>query len=175
MAATEHWQQTLCFIFLPEGVAIDSAGDIYVADYQNCRIRKIQHSTHVITTVAGTGECASKGDGGPATDAALNYPSSIAVDRNGNLFVIDGNRVRRIDIHGVIYTYAGTAQAGFSGDGGPADNAMLNNPAGLAVDPRGNLYISEYVNNRIRVVDAATHIIKTVAGNGNPHRIDAIM
>ncbi len=166
---------TSALLHFPEGVAIDSSGDIFIADYQNCRVRKIQHQTHVITTVAGTGECVAKGDGGLATDAALSYPSSVSVDRNGNVFVIDGNRVRRIDTRGVIDAYAGTGQAGFSGDGGPADRAMLNNPSGLAVDVGGNLYISEYVNNRIRFVDAATHFIRTVAGNGEPHRIDVLM
>jgi photosystem II stability/assembly factor-like uncharacterized protein/sugar lactone lactonase YvrE len=166
---------TNALLHFPEGVAIDGAGDIFVADYQNCRIRKIQNKTNIITTVAGTGECASKGDGGLATNAALDYPSSIAVDGNGNLFIVDGNRVRQIDARGAITTYAGTGQPGFGGDGGPADKAMLNNPSGLAVDPRGNLYISEYVNNRIRFVDATSHIISTVAGDGNPKRIDVVM
>ena len=85
------------------------------------------------------------------------------------------DRVRRIDAHGIITTYAGTGQKGYSGDGGPATKATLNNPAGLAVDSEGALYISEYVNNRIRRVDPMTHIITTVAGNGTPKRIDAVM
>jgi hypothetical protein len=83
--------------------------------------------------------------------------------------------VRQIDARGAITTHAGTGQPGFGGDGGPADKAMLNNPSGVAVDPRGNPYISEYVNNRIRFVDATSHIISTVAGDGNPKRIDVVM
>jgi hypothetical protein len=87
----------------------------------------------------------------------------------------DGNLVRRIDSNGTISTYAGTGEAGFSGDDGPAESAKLNNPAGLALDEHGNLYIAEFVNNRIRRVDAVTHTITTVAGNGLPHRIDVLM
>src|SRR5262249_37941253 len=117
----------------------------------------------------------SQGDEHLATEAMLSYPSSVAVDSKGNVFVIEGNRVRRIDKYGIIHAYAGTGEAGFGGDGGPADRATLNNPSGLAVDNQDNLYVSEFVNNRIRFVDATTHIIKTVAGNGKPHRIDVIM
>lgn len=156
----------------PEGVAVNKGGDIFIADYANCRIRKIDAETQIITTFAGTGECASRGDGGLAIKAALNYPQSIALDSVGNLFVVDSERVRRIDRQGVITTYAGTGQQGFSGDGGPANRAKLANPSGLAVDEKGNLFISEYVNNRIRRVDAKTKIITTVAGNGLPHRVE---
>ena len=159
----------------PMGVAVNSAGDIFVADYQNCRIRKIDATTQIISTFAGTGNCASDGDGGDAREASLNYPSAMAIDHAGNLFVVEGGRVRRIDGRGMITTYAGTGQPGFSGDGGQAEIATLNNPAGLAVDPDGNLYISEFVNNRIRRVDAVTHIITTVAGNGKPSRVDSVM
>jgi len=161
----------------PSGVAANRNGDIFIADYQNCRIRKIDAKTQVITTIAGSGECASKGDGGPAIQASLDYPSSMALDREGNLFFVEGatDRVRRIDAHGIITTYAGTGQKGYSGDEGPATKATLNNPAGLAVDSEGALYISEYVNNRIRRVDPMTHIITTVAGNGTPKRIDVVM
>jgi photosystem II stability/assembly factor-like uncharacterized protein len=160
----------------PSGVAVNRNGDIFIADYQNCRIRKIDAKTQVITTIAGSGECASKGDGGPAIQASLNYPGSMALDSAGNLFFVEGatDRVRRIDAHGIITTYAGTGQ-GYSGDGGPATKATLNNPAGLAVDSEGALYISEYVNNRIRRVDPMTHIITTIAGNGTPRRIDVVM
>jgi photosystem II stability/assembly factor-like uncharacterized protein/sugar lactone lactonase YvrE len=161
----------------PGGVAVNNGGDIFIADYANCRIRKIDAKTQIITSIAGTGECASKGDGGLALNAALNYPSSIVLDSAGNLFFVEGatDRVRRIDGQGVITTYAGTGQKGFGGDGAPADKAELNNPSGLAVDPEGDLYISEYVNNRIRRVDALTHIITTVAGNGKPERHDIVM
>jgi sugar lactone lactonase YvrE len=162
-------------LHFPEGVAVDGEGNIFIADYENCRIRRILGKTNVITTTAGTGNCKSQGDEHLATETMLSYPSSVAVDSKGNVFVIEGNRVRRIDKYGAIHAYAGTGEAGFSGDGGPADRATLNNPSGLAVDNQGNLYVSEFVNNRIRFVDATTHVIKTVAGNGKPHRIDVIM
>ena len=160
-----------------QGVAVNAAGDIFIADYQNCRIRKIDAKTGIITTIAGNGECVSKGDGGLATQAALDYPSSVVVDRAGDAFFVEGgtDRVRRIDKYGIITTYAGTGEKGFSGDGGPASKAKLNNPAGLALDSEGNLYISEFVNNRIRRVDAVTQIITTIAGNGKPQRIDVQM
>ena len=161
----------------PMGVAVDRNGDIFIADYRNCRIRKIDLKTQIITTIAGTGECASKGDGGPAIQASLNYPSSMTLDDAGNLFFVEGatDRARRIDPHGVITTYAGTGQKGCGGDGGPATKAALNNPAGVAVDSDGALYISEYVSNRIRRVDPVTHIITTVAGNGTPERVDVVL
>ena len=158
------------------GVAVNTNGDIYVADYENCRLRKIEHEKQVVSTVAGTGVCKpGGGDGGPAILATMSWPQSMAIDRKNNVFFIDGNRIRRIDVDGIITTYAGTGEAGFGGDDGPADKAKLNNPSGLAVDPDGNLYIGEFVNNRIRRVDAVTHTITTVAGNGLPHRIDVQM
>lgn len=168
---------TSAMLHFPMGVTIDPAGDVFVSDYESCRIRKIEHGTNTINTIAGTGECATKGDNGPAINASLNYPSSIVSDNAGNLFFVEGatDRVRRIDKYGLITTYAGTGQKGFGGDGGPADQALLDNPSGLAVDPDGNIYISEFVNNRVRRVDAITHVIMTVAGNGKPYRVDAVM
>jgi photosystem II stability/assembly factor-like uncharacterized protein len=161
----------------PMGVGVAENGDILIADYQNCRIRKIEHSTKLIRTVAGDGRCDSLGDGGSAREASLDYPAALAIDNSGNIFFTEGGRhkVRRIDPKGIITTIAGTGKAGFSGDGGPAEKAQLNNPSGLAVDPEGNLYISEYVNNRVRRVDAVTGIITTVAGDGYPHRVDVMM
>jgi len=159
----------------PSGVAVNAAGDIFIADYQNCRIRKIDHKTQAITTVAGTGECNYGGEGRPAAAATVNYPGSMVADDDGNLFFLEGARVRRIDKHGVITTYAGTDQKGYSGDGGPAAEATLNNPSGLALDEAGNLYVADYVNNCIRRVDAKSHVITTVAGNGKPERVDVIL
>jgi sugar lactone lactonase YvrE len=161
----------------PNSAPHNDAGDIFIADYESCRIRKIDRKTQIITTIAGTGECVSGGDGGPAIAATLNYPSALVADKSGNLFFVEGAtaRVRRIDRLGVITTYAGTGEKGFSGDGGAATEARLNNPSGLAVDEAGNLYIADYVNNRIRRVDAQTHTITTVAGNGKPVRVDVIM
>jgi sugar lactone lactonase YvrE len=158
----------------PSGVAVNGRDDIFIADYQNCRIRRVDGQTQIITTVAGTGECASDGDGGQATNAAVDYPSSLVLDGKGNLFFVESGTglVRFIDPHGVISTYAGTGKKGFSGDGGLADKARLGNPSGLALDADGNLYISDFVTNRVRRVDALTHIIKTIAGNGRPTRVD---
>ncbi|HWQ03647.1 MAG TPA: YCF48-related protein [Candidatus Nitrosotenuis sp.] len=162
-------------IRFPDGVAVNPAGDILVADYENCLIRKFDSPTGSITTIAGTGECASKGDGGPAVKAALNYPSSLVTDKAGNIYFIEGPRVRRIDDQGTITTYAGSEEKGSRGDGGPATGATFINPSGLALDSEGNLYIADFVSNRIRRVDAKTKIITTVAGNGRPHRIEVIM
>jgi sugar lactone lactonase YvrE len=164
-------------LWFPMGVATNKNGDIYVADYQNCRIRRIDGRTQIITTVAGTGECASRGDGGLATNAAVDYPSSMVLDGKGNLFFVEGGvgRVRRIDASGRIGTYAGSGKKGFAGDGGPADKAEVVNPSGLTLDAEGNLYISDFVTNRVRRVDAVTHIITTVAGNGKPARVDPIL
>jgi photosystem II stability/assembly factor-like uncharacterized protein len=159
----------------PQGLAVSEAGDIYVADRENCRIRKIDHEKQMISTIAGTGVCDTSGDEGPALLAKLHWPESLVINSKSDLFFIEGNLVRRIDSNGTISTYAGTGEPGFSGDNGPADKAKLNNPSGLALDENGNLYVAEFVNNRIRRVDAVTHAITTVAGNGLPHRIDAIM
>jgi photosystem II stability/assembly factor-like uncharacterized protein/sugar lactone lactonase YvrE len=161
-------------LHFPEGVAVDGKDDIFIADYQNCRVRRIDHSTRIIQTIAGDGKCESRGDGGLATSASLNYPSSLAIDNLGNIFVVEGGRVKRIDGDGIITNYAGNGKNGFGGDGGPANEAMIG-PSGIAVDGEGNLYIAEFSNNRIRRVDAKTHVITTVAGNGKPFRIDSVM
>ncbi|NOS77218.1 MAG: hypothetical protein HOP35_04680 [Nitrospira sp.] len=110
------------------------------------------------------------GDGGPATEALLNFPTAVAVDAQGHLYIADtmNHRVRRVDAQtGVITTIAGTGQARFSGDGGPADHAALNEPAALAVDAQGQLYIADQSNNRVRAVDLKTGMIRTVAGMGS--------
>lgn len=110
------------------------------------------------------------GDGGPATEALLNFPTAVAVDAQGHLYVADtmNHRVRRVDAQtGIITTIAGTGQARFSGDDGPADRAALNEPAALAVDAQGQLYIADQSNNRVRAVDLKTGIIRTVAGMGS--------
>ena len=147
----------------PDGFAVDSAGNLYIADTLNNRIRKV--SNGVITTVAGNGTQGSSGDNGPATSAQLNYPGGIAVDSAGNLYIADsGNeRIRKVS-NGVITTVAGNGAAGFSGDSGPAISARLSSPIGVAVDSAGNLYVDDYNNQRIRKV--ANGVITTVAGNG---------
>jgi uncharacterized protein (TIGR03437 family) len=147
----------------PSGVAVDSAGNLYIADSNNCRVRKV--SNGVITTVAGDGTPGFGGDNGPATSAWLFYPGGLAVDSAGNLYIADSAnfRIRRIS-NGVITTVAGNGTQGFSGDNGPATSAQLNGPSGVAVDSAGNLYIADYLNNRVRKV--SNGVITTVAGNG---------
>jgi sugar lactone lactonase YvrE len=153
----------------PYAVALDSSGNLYIADYDNDRIRKVNLSTGVITTFAGTGTFGYSGDNGPATAAELDYPRGVAVDSGGDLFIADyyNYRVREVNhATGNITTVAGTGAYGFSGDNGPATVAMLNDPAGVAVDSAGNLYIADYANSRIRKVTASTGYITTVAGTG---------
>jgi uncharacterized protein (TIGR03437 family) len=136
----------------PVGVALDAAGNIYVADANNNRIRMITPKG-IISTIAGDGRGDFSGDGGPAIDAALNIPSDVLVDSGGNLYIADAgnNRIRKVAA-GVITTIAGTSDNGFSGDGGPALQAMLNYPWGLAMDSKGALYIAEDANNRVRKI-----------------------
>ena len=137
----------------PRGVAIDGAGNVYIADQGNQRIRKVD-STGTITTIAGSGERGFSGDGDPATEAQLNYPWGVAVDGAGNVYIADlGNhRIRKVDSLGTITTIAGSGEFGFGGDGGPAIDARLNYPSGVAVDGAGNLYIADSVNHRIRIL-----------------------
>jgi DNA-binding beta-propeller fold protein YncE len=219
----------------PHYVTLDSNGNLFIVDMGNNRIRKVDRISGLITTVAGNGEQKTSGDGGPAVQAGLEYPNSVVVDKEGNLFISQSgytsssHRIRRVDsksgiietiaglggegvpVHGspaqkaplqspsdllldlsnnflfvdpvndlvfridarswTIQKLAGTVK-GFKGDGGPASSACLNNPSGLALDARGNLYIAEFVNNRVRRVDGRTGVIKTIAGSGLPRRID---
>ncbi|MGW4596232.1 NHL domain-containing protein [Streptomyces sp. NPDC004457] len=150
----------------PYGVAVDSTGTLYFSDFQNHRIRRITTDGR-ISTVAGTGVAGFGGDNGPAVSAQLNWPREIAVDRAGDIYVVDTNnhRVRKITADGRITTVAGTGAAAFGGDGGPATAARLNLPTGVAVGGDGVLYVAEYVNNRVRKI-AADGTISTVAGTG---------
>jgi PKD repeat protein len=156
-------QATSAQLNSPRDVAVDSQGNVYIADYFNQRVRKV--SGGIITTIAGTGTAGYSGDGGQATSAQLNYPHSMAVDGQGNVYIADesNQRVRKVS-GGVITTVAGTGTAGFSGDGGQATSAQLNFPEGVAVDGQGNLYIADSSNERIRKVSGG--VITTVAGTG---------
>jgi sugar lactone lactonase YvrE len=150
---------------LPHGVAADGEGNVFVADTFNHRIRRITRGT--IITVAGNGTPGFCGDAGAATSACLQFPVSVVVDTDGNLFIADvGNqRIRKIH-QGVITTVAGNGVVGFCGDGAQATSACLNSPVGVAVDSGGNLFIADYGNQRVRQV-SQQGIINTVAGNGS--------
>ena len=153
----------------PSGVAADSAGNIFIADAGNNRIRKVDVFAGIISTNAGTGEWGYAGDGGPASEAMLSFPDDVAVDRAGNVYIADGgnNRIRKVDAFtGIISTIAGAGERGYAGDGGPATEAGLNSPGGVAVDDAGNVYIADTVNHRIRKVGVFTGIISTIAGTG---------
>jgi sugar lactone lactonase YvrE len=153
----------------PGGLAMDAAGNLFIADTHNHRVREVAGATGIITTVAGTGAAGFSGDGAAATAARLDLPTALAVDAVGNVYVadMDNHRVRRIAAGtGVITTVAGNGVEGFAGDGGSATAASIDSPNGLAVDSAGNLYIADTHNGRVREVSAATGIISTVAGTG---------
>ncbi len=148
------------------GVAADAAGNVYITDQVNYRVRKV-NTSGIITTIAGTGVPGFKGDGGQATDAKFQAPLGIAVDASGNVYIGDPSnfRIRKVSASGIVTTVAGNGLYGFSGDGGPATSAELSYIWGLAVDGPGNLYVCDGANNRIRKINTAG-IISTFAGNG---------
>ena len=137
-------------------IAVASDGTLYIADSANSRVRRVDPTTQIITTVAGNGKATASGNGGPATAAGLPGPASVAVDRAGNLYVGGNGYVRRVDTSGIISAYAGNGQYSFSGDNGPTTSASMTYVAGLSVDSSGNLYITDEYNNRIRIVQPAT-------------------
>ena len=153
-------------ISLIDGVTVDKNGNIYIATHDHHSILRVDKKGK-IKRVVGKGVSGFSGDGGPASEAKLKQPAGLAFDNEGNLYVADrGNHsVRKIDTQGNISTIAGNGVEGFSGDGGPATQAKLNLPAGLAFDSKGNLYISDRSNDRVRMVDSKG-IIRTIAGNG---------
>lgn len=153
----------------PSGLATDAAGNLFIADAGNARVRRVDAVTGIITTVAGDGTYGLPGDGGPATSAHLDYPEGLVLDSLGNLFIADSSscRVRRVDAStGIITTVAGDGSYGYSGDGGLATSAQLDGPQAVAVDALGDVFIADSSNYRVRRVDAATGVITTVAGNG---------
>ena len=149
-----------------EGLAVDLVGNLYIASFNGHQVLRVDQTNDFITSFAGSGVSGHSGDGGPATDAQFNAPQGVAVDLSGNVFVVDrmDDRVRKIDAAtGIITTVAG-GNFGYSGNGGPATNASLAEPQGVAVDVHGNLYIADTMNFVVRKVDAATGIIRTIAG-----------
>ena len=152
---------------LPIAVAVDSNNNVYIADEENYRVRKLDVSTGLISTFAGNGAYGFAGDGGPATSAQLSSPEGVAFDSLGNLYIADGGNycVRKVNTAGVITTVAGQGGSyGFSGDGGPATSAQMGYLTGVAVDAQGNIYIADYENYVIRRVDGITGVITTYAG-----------
>jgi streptogramin lyase len=151
---------------VPAGLTFDAQGNLYIADRANHRVRKV-NKRGIITTVAGNGTAGFSGDGGPATQASLNLPSGVVVDKQGNLYISDrsNNRVRVVNTKGIIKTFAGTGNDGYHGDNMPALKATLDKPFGLALDKNDNLYIADRGNNRIRKIDSSG-LISTVAGDG---------
>ncbi|MCW3121761.1 MAG: hypothetical protein JWQ38_1253 [Flavipsychrobacter sp.] len=167
-------QATNAQLFIPETVFTDTAENVYITDAGNNRIRKITKSNGIINTVAGSGPSGinlgnASGDGGPSTDARLNNPSGLYVDKPGNIFIADysNHRIRKVSATtGIITTIAGNGIAAYFGDGGPATSASLNGPIQVFADIAGNMIICDQTNQRIRKVDASTGIITTVAGSG---------
>jgi uncharacterized protein (TIGR03437 family) len=152
----------------PEGVAVDSAGNVYIADSANNRVRKVT-SAGAISTFAGSGTAGSSGDGGPAASAELNAPFGLTLDSTGNLYITEfsGDRVRKVSVSGgTISTVAGDGIGGYTGDGSLAVNAELSGPKAVAVNASGDIYIADAVNNVVRLVAAATGKISTAVGTG---------
>ena len=160
----------------PTHISFDPQGRLILSAWQNSRILRYDFNTRHVEPIAGRGDRGFRGDGGPAVDASLNLPSSTVFDPDGRMYISDqGNlRIRVVDLNGIIATVAGTGREGFSGDGGPATRADLYAPTGdaaqpagrIAMDNRGNLYIADTFNNRIRMVDTSGRI-STVAGGGS--------
>jgi trimeric autotransporter adhesin len=160
---------------LAKSIALDPAGNRFVADVENCRIRHIDHATGIINTIVQSGGIEQNCPPQPKLIPWQLSPDDSAVDAKGDVY-FDEPSVGRVAMAGATpdqpIIVAGTGDKGFSGIGGPATSAQLNNPSGLAVDSAGNLFIADFVNNRIFRVDAQTKKIAIVAGNGLPHRLD---
>ncbi len=159
---------TAAHLNLPTAITLDTNQNLYLADTANHRIRRIDATTGIITTIAGNGTQGFSGDTGPATSASIDSPTGLTVDSLSNLYLADthNHRIRRITTTGTITTIAGTGTLGQSGDTALATNAQLALPHGLTIDPQGNLYLADTANHRIRRIDATTGIITTVAGTG---------
>jgi class 3 adenylate cyclase len=153
-------------LYGPQSIAIDSAGDIFIADSQNNRVRRVDPAG-IITTIAGSGQPGFRGDGGPATKAELNDPTGVAIGFGNTVLIADSanNRVRAVDATGAIATFAGTGDTSYAGDGGPATSGVLNDPRCIAVDANDNVYVADALNGRVRRI-TVDGTISTVAGTG---------
>lgn len=165
-SSTESSSARLSDLGIPEGLCLDSAGNIYFADSRNDKVMRIETDGRLVR-IAGTGERGNAGDGGPARDAKLNRPFDVRVDELGVLYIADfgNNRVRAVYPDGIIRAYAGTGTAGRSGDGGPAKSAQLRDAYGLFLDTSGRLFITDSANNVVRRIDSQGYIV-TIAGLG---------
>jgi streptogramin lyase len=153
----------------PYGMTIGPDGALYFCDVDNQRVRRLDLATKRLTTIAGNGQKAYRGDGGPAIEASLSAPHELLFDRNGDLYITerDNHVIRKVDMKtGIISTVAGTGKPGFSGDGGPATQAQLNQPHSIILDRDGTILICDLQNHRIRRLHLDTGIIETWAGTG---------
>ncbi len=154
----------------PTGVCFDALDNMYIADLANARVRRVDNITGIISTVAGDGTATHTGDGGPATQAGIGNVYDVKCDQLGSLIFSEilNQYIRKVTTAtGIISTIGGNGTAAFSGDGGPATAASINEPQGIAIDAAGNIFIAELNNRRVRRIDAVTNIITTVAGNGS--------
>jgi DNA-binding beta-propeller fold protein YncE len=161
----------------PTAVVVDRAGHLYIADTLNHRVRRVDATTGVITTVAGLGKPRYFGDGGMAVEAGLNEPAALALSREGILYIADqsNNCVRAVDLTtGMIRTVAGTGTAAYNGDGVAATETGLAGPSGLALASDGTLFIADCFNGRIRAVDPVTGFIRTAVGDGGEYRYQGL-
>ena len=153
----------------PHSIGFDKSGDLYICDVKNHRIRKVDMKTHIISTFSGTGERKPTPEGAPIAGTPLSGPRALAFDAAGNLWLAlrEGNAVLKLDLaKGVIQHAAGTGQKGFTGNGGPAKEATLNGPKGIAVAPNGNVYVADTENHAIRMIDVKKGTIELIAGTG---------
>lgn len=172
--AGDEGPATKALLNFPSAVAVNTAGEIFIADTLNHRIRKVHPTSGTITTIAGTGQTKWSGDGGPALEASLNEPVALAVDGT-RLYIADqsNNRIRLLDLEtGVLSTVAGNGETGYNGDGIPAPEASLAGPSGLTLDRDGHLYIADTFNGRIRKVDRQSGTISSVVGDGSEFRYE---
>jgi len=163
-SAGDGSQATAAEIGEISAMAVDTQGNLYIADTWNQRVRMVS-TAGVISTVAGSGVIGDSGDGGAAKSASLLWPNGVAVDANGNLYISTGSRVRKVSPDGTIAAFAGGTTPGYTGDGQAATGAQLSEPHGLAVDSAGNVYIADSGNFRIRMV-GPNGVITSIAGTG---------
>jgi hypothetical protein len=153
----------------PNGIVLDTAGNMFITEWYNSVVRRVDAATGIITTVAGNGTSGYGGDGGPATSAQLGTPGSACLDRDNNIYIPDyaNHRIRKVSVAtGTITTIAGTGTNGYTGDGGPATAATLSYPVSICRDLWGNLLWAEYGNNVVRKLNLTTGVISTIAGTG---------